>query len=421
MLDDPWQKRLTPEEAGGLLRQAWEAGTLSPEEPAVVFHDLDLLGRRLATLKALFPANALHAVAIKANPLVGVLRACVGAGAGLEAASMEEVELALAAGCPPEHIVFDSPVKTVAELRRSLELGLILNADNAHELERLATLGAPGQATVGLRINPVVGSGAISATSVADRGSKFGLPMYPDPAPILELFRRYPWLRGLHVHVGSQGCGVELMLEGVRRAAALAGDLGGLDYLDIGGGVPARYFETDQVLTMAQYTRELKASLPHLFEPGAPRLLTEFGRSLQAGCGFALARVEYVKLHDEHRIAVVHLGGDFMVRTVYVPDVWRFELAVLDAQGHPRSGPTSTWSVGGPLCFHGDFIARHRELPEMQPGDWVMIREAGAYTLAQWSRFCSRSLPTVLGRASGRLQVLRRRESSADVVAFWSP
>ena len=68
---------------------------------------------RIAQLQSAFPKGTLHALAIKANPLVEVLREAVNAGAGLEAASIEEVHLALAADCPPERIVFDSPAKTL--------------------------------------------------------------------------------------------------------------------------------------------------------------------------------------------------------------------------------------------------------------------------------------------------------------------
>ena len=64
----------------------------------------------------------------------------VEAGAGLECASIEEVELSLAAGCAPERIIFDSPAKTTAELRFALERGIHLNLDNFGELERVRAL-----------------------------------------------------------------------------------------------------------------------------------------------------------------------------------------------------------------------------------------------------------------------------------------
>ena len=95
-----WTDRLSFDDAAHLLRTAASLDLLDGI-PAVVFHDLDRMQRRIAALQGAFPSNSLHAIAIKANPIVEVLRAVVSSGAGLEAASFEEVQLALAAGCQP--------------------------------------------------------------------------------------------------------------------------------------------------------------------------------------------------------------------------------------------------------------------------------------------------------------------------------
>ena len=71
---------------------------------------------------------------------------------------------------------------------------------------------------IGLRINPVVGGGAIAIISTATKQSKFGLPVDTDDnrARIADLYARYDWLRGVHVHVGSQGTPVDLFVKGAR-------------------------------------------------------------------------------------------------------------------------------------------------------------------------------------------------------------
>src|SRR5690606_23556110 len=89
-------------------------------ERALLVHDLDGVRAGLDELRAAFPQGTLHAVAVKANPVVKVLEVVVEAGHGLEAASFEELMLARAAGCPPERLVYDSPARTPAELRAAL-------------------------------------------------------------------------------------------------------------------------------------------------------------------------------------------------------------------------------------------------------------------------------------------------------------
>jgi diaminopimelate decarboxylase len=59
-------------------------------------------------------------------------------------------------------------------------------------------------------------------------------------------------------------------------------------------------------------------------------------------------------------------------------------------------------------------------LPAIKPGDFVILRDVGAYTLGMWSRHCSRGLPLVLGHDGDHLRVLKARETPADVVSFWS-
>src|SRR5690606_30720571 len=102
------------------------------------------------------------------------------------------------------------------------------------------------------------------------------------------------------------------------------------------------------------------------------------------------------------------------------PALWFHEIALLDARGVPKRGETSPATVAGPLCFSGDLIARDRPLPAAEPGDWLVIRDTGAYTLGMWSRHCSRGIPRVIGVDRGDLRVLRERETPGDVVAFWS-
>lgn len=417
--------RLDPESMARAFREARRRGM--DVEPAVLLHDLGRMRARIARIHAAFPAGALHAVAIKANPLVEVLRAAVGCGAGLEAASFEEVKLALAAGCPPDRIVYDSPAKTHAEIAEALRLGVRLNADNLDELERIDALVRAGAAPgghIGLRINPQVGAASIALTSVAERRSKFGVPLEQAEA-VRAAFARYPWLTGLHVHVGSQGCAPAMLIEGIRRVEALRQEIrralgpGAAGIMDIGGGLPVAYRSTDRPPRLEEHVAALRREVPTLFEEGTT-LITEFGRWVQAGCGFAVSRVEYVKKDAAERTAILHLGADFLLRRAYHPEDWHHDFVALDPDAAPKAGPPSPCTLGGPLCFGGDVLARDLLLPDLSPGDLVLIRDTGAYTLSMWSRHCSRGIPAVLGVDGDDIRVLRERERPEDVVAFWS-
>lgn len=408
-----------------MVRMAIAAAMFRESDTAVVLYDLDRLERGLAVILAAFGQQTLTAVAVKANPLPPVLAFLSSLGAGAEAASLPELHLALAAGFPAQRIVFDSPAKTGEELRFALSLGVYVNADNLDELTRLAALGAVlgREPSAGLRVNPQVGLGRIKATSVAGRYSKFGVPL-EKRREIMAAFARYPWLRGLHVHVGSQGCPLDLLVAGVGAVFDLAGEInrelgaGRVRRLDIGGGLPAAYRDGDSPPTPEAYAKALAARCPGLFSGGLA-LVTEFGRVLHAPCAVAVSRVEYVKRQTGHRTAILHLGADLFVRECYNPASWPHRVALLDPDGREKTGRTGLWHLAGPLCFSGDFPVWRVRLPDIEEGDLVVIRDVGAYTLSMWSRYNSRQMPRILAVRDGRFSVLREREEPGDVVRFW--
>jgi len=408
-----------------LVEKALAAGMIREADTAVVFHDLDMLERRLGEVTAAFGPAALAAAAVKANPLPPVLAFLAGLGAGAEAASLPEVELALGAGFPAGRIVFDSPAKTLEELRFAVSLGLAVNADNLDEVERLGTVGVSLDRAprAGLRVNPQVGLGRIKATSVAGVYSKFGVPL-ADREAILAAFARHPWLEGLHVHIGSQGCSLDMLVAGVGAIYDLALEINArlgtrrVRRFDLGGGLPVAYCDTDDPPTPGVYAAALAKRCPGLFS-GQFDLVTEFGRFLHAPCGLAISRVEYVKRQPGHNTAVLHLGADMFVRECYNPDLWTHGVTLLSPDGREKGGECRTWHLAGPLCFSGDFPVWQAKLPDVAPGDLVAIHDVGAYTLAMWSRYNSRQMPRILGFRQGAFRVLREREEPGDLVRFW--
>lgn len=424
---DSFHSRISVKEAESILAVVRTTGFFGDKDNSVIVHDLDRLRSRLAAIADAFPAGTLHAIAIKANPLVEILRVCVAAGTGLEAASIEEVHLALAADCPADRIIFDSPAKTVGEIAECLERGTHLNVDNFAELERIESVLANinSASTIGLRINPEVSAGTISTTSVGSVGSKFGMSISRERTRIIDAFRRHDWVAGLHIHVGSQGCGLDLLCDAAVKIQDLRAEIETVvdrqvSIIDIGGGLPAAYQEVDDPPSPNQYSDQLVRAVPQLMD-GSVRLMTEFGRSVHAGCGIALSRVEYVReISNDHRMAVIHLGADFLLRPVYRSEDWKHEFLLFDPSGKPKTGPSEKVSVAGPLCFAGDILARELSMPRPEPGDTIAIRDVGAYTLSMWSRHCSRGIPAVVGYERGGVRQLRAAESPADIVRTWS-
>ena len=421
-----FHSRIAPAEAEAIWQCAKDQGFLTPDSQSLIVHDLGHLKNRIVRLQEAFPDSAMHAIAIKANPLVEILRFCVENGCGLEAASIEEVHLALAAGAEANRIVFDSPAKTISEIDFCLRKGIHLNANGFEELDRIAERhdSSNHRSNVGLRINPEISSGSIGQTSVGNVGSKFGVSISKQHAQILDCFQRFQWLNGLHVHVGSQGCTLDQLCESIKVIDELRKQIESkanrrIAFVDIGGGLPAIYDSSASSPTPQQYAERLQAEHGDLLRES--QLITEFGRCVHAGCGIAFSQVEYVQQREQDQFeATVHLGADFLLRPVYRSTEWKHEFLLLDSQGRLKTPSSSLTTLNGPLCFGGDVIARDISLGDPQPGDWLAIRDCGAYTLSMWSRHCSRGVPGVAGFMAGEMQWLRQQETPEDLVRYWS-
>ncbi|MFF8832644.1 diaminopimelate decarboxylase [Streptomyces sp. NPDC015131] len=418
------------------VRAAVDQALLTGTAPVAALLDTDGVRASAAALRAAFAAvtdaPVLHAFAVKASPLVPVLRLLYEAGLGAEVASPGELALARAAGVDPARIVLDSPAKTMAELGEALALGIAVNADNFQELARLDALVGrrPTRSPIGLRVNPQIGAGAIDALSTATATSKFGIALRDEGARarVVRAYLDRPWLTRLHTHSGSQGVPLPLLATGIREVYRLAEEINAaagrrqIDTLDIGGGLPVNFSSDEETPTYAEYARLLADGVPGLFD-GRYGLVTEFGRSLLAKHGTVLARVEYTKTSGERPIAVTHAGVQVATRTVYDPDSWPLRIAVYDAKGMPRTGGGAVeQDVAGPACFAGDLLAVGRRLPPIEPGDIVAALDTGAYYFAHHYAYNSLARPGVYGftvREGGdvRFATVRPPQTLAEIVA----
>lgn len=414
-----------------ILQAAIQAGYLDEEHPLAAFVDTNGVAKTISSLHQSFPDHFIHTFAAKANAMSSALRLVKAQGMGCEVASPGELEQALRAGFEPEEIVYDEPAKTRKVLEKVLGLSIGLNIDNFQEFERVRGLvGMTGsRSRIGFRINPQVGTGKISAMSTATATSKFGFAL-EDPgnrAAIIEAYRANPWLTSLHTHVGSQGCSLELMTSGIRKVVDLAEAINSavghqqVQVIDIGGGLPVNFDSEEVRPTFSEYASALQKAVPELFS-GEYIGKTEFGRSIFAKNGFIASRIEYTKVSGGRRIATSHAGAQIATRTVFMPDHWKIRLSVFDSSGEPKTRGEEVQDVAGPLCFAGDIIATGRRLPLIEPGDYVVLNDTGAYYFSNPFYYNALCAPAVYGAEvnnhdSVSLSLWRPQQTVDDMLA----
>lgn len=434
--------------AGRALRAAISEGLLGspslfyePGSPkhAALFYDLDEFEAGLDRAKDAFGKDFLHAVAVKANPISEMLKIVLNKGLGIECASITEVLSGLEVGFPPEKIVFDSPVKTLPELKFALEKGIHINVDSYQELEVMTKiikdLGHT-KSTVGIRLNPILGVGDIQELSVCTADSKFGVQLTESTREeLINLYKDRPWLTGVMIHVGSQSfdchgltrgvkCIVEFALEVNRRVGKAQ-----VNVIDIGGGLSVNRDDDTVRPSFQDYAQDLKKNVPELFPSFGvfQKVVTEFGQGFNAKAGWLASRVEYTKVvSDDLSIALIHFGADMMMRTCYCPKVSKYQrrVQVFDREGQPKQGEGVRYNIAGPLCFSGDVVKRDVFLPMIERGDYIILHDCGANSLSVFSRHCSRQAPSVIGyrmQEDGKVnfEVLKEAETVEDLLIFW--
>ena len=414
-----------------ILRAAVASGHLSEEQPLAAFVDSAGVLSAITSLQEAFPSHFEHAFAAKANTMSHALTLVRETGMSCEVASPGELLQAMRCGFEPGRIVYDEPAKTRSILEKVLNRGIGLNIDNFQEFDRVRSLLSrkSSSSRIGFRLNPQVGSGAIGAMSTATLSSKFGVALDDEGnrQAIIECYRENPWLTTLHTHVGSQGCSLDLMTAGIRKMVDLAEEINSLigsqqiDLVDIGGGLAVN-FDSDEIKpAFIEYADRLRSGVPELFS-GKYRVKTEFGRTIFAKSGFIASRIEYTKISGGKRIAASHAGAQIATRTVFMPDHWKIRLSVFDSSGRLKTGPEVEQDVAGPLCFAGDMVGTGRFLPLIEPGDYVVLHDTGAYYFSNPFYYNALPAPTVYAAETGiedvvSFSVWRRQQTMDEMLA----
>jgi ornithine decarboxylase len=313
--------------------------------------------------------------AVKANPTPAVIKTLADAGCGFDVASLPEVEWALAAGAPPDRLIFANTMKRPKSIAAARRRGVrLMTFDAANELEKIARHSPRASVVVRIKV-PNVGS-------AVELSLKFGC----DPSDALPLLLHARDLglkpRGVSFHVGSQCTHGDNYLEAFELTKIILNDalLKGmaLSLVDIGGGFPIRQFDADEDW-FAAMAPALRLELDRLFPPHID-LIAEPGRSMVGPAGFLVMSVIGKSTRAGKPWCFLD-DGLYGCLSGMMFDHAKYPFAVT------RKGPVQLTTLAGPTCDSIDIISSSEELPELEPGDLVYAHNIGAYSIAHATHF----------------------------------
>jgi diaminopimelate decarboxylase len=336
--------------------------------------------------------------AMKANSNQAVIATLARLGAGADVVSGGELKRALAAGVPPERIMFSGVGKTAAELAAAVDAGILcINVESEPELDALSGIAASKGRTacVSIRVNPDVDAKTHAKIATGKSENKFGIPI----SRAREVYAHAASLKGLRVagvdmHIGSQITDLQpfddafaLLSEFVRT---LRGDGHHIEHVDLGGGLGIPYREDNEpppdpdayAAIVKRATRGLDCKL--IFEPG---------RMIVGNAGILVTRVIYVKRGEAKRFIIADAAMNDLIR----PTLYEAHHDIRAVRESAATAPRILADVVGPVCETGDYLALDREMAEPAPGDLLAVMTAGAYGAVQAGTYNTRALvPEVL-------------------------
>jgi len=350
---------------------------------------------------------------VKANSNLAVLRAFAREGSGFDIVSRGELFRALKAGADPAKIVFSGVGKRRDEVAAALSAGILLfNVESPGELELINAVAAQQgcAAPVALRVNPDVDPQTHPYISTGLKQSKFGIHIQRS----IEDYRRARHLEhvnviGVDCHIGSQLTTVPPFVDALQRIRTLVERLQDegmrIRYLDMGGGLGITYND-EKPPAPHEYAAAITEELRGL----DVTLVLEPGRVIVGNAGVLLTRILYLKSTDEKNFVVVDGGMNDLIR----PALYGSYQAIQPVR--QRNGQRFTADVVGPVCESGDFFAKDRQLPAVEPGDLLAVMSAGAYGFVMASNYNTRPRPAEVLVDGNALHVVRERETLDDLV-----
>jgi diaminopimelate decarboxylase len=372
---------------------------------------------------AFLPERPLICYAVKANSNLAVLRLLAGLGAGADVVSEGELRRALAAGVPPERIIFSGVGKTAAEMAAALDAGIHqINVESVPELRRLSEVAsARGRiAPIAIRVNPDVDAHTHAKISTGRKENKFGVEI-DEAVAAYQLASELPGIEpvGLAVHIGSQVTDLEPYRRAFERVAEIVLGLRALGLsvprIDLGGGIGVRY-HAERALEPPSYAKLVRG----IFGSLGLTLAFEPGRVLTAAAGLLVSQVLYVKEGGARRFVIVDAGMNDLIRPALY-EAWHDIVPVRLPAAGASLAPAD---VVGPVCETGDTFAVDRELPPFAEGDLLAFTAAGAYGAVMSTTYNSRLLVPEVLVADGRFAIIRARPSydallSLDTIPEW--
>ncbi len=347
--------------------------------------------------------------AVKALSNISILKLFNSLGAGIDTVSIQEVHLGLKAGFKPESIIFTPNGVSLEEIEKAAKLGVQINIDNLSILEQFGTKHP--KIPVCIRINPHVMAGGNTNISVGHIDSKFGISIHQIPLLLRIVENTKMNINGIHMHTGSDILDIDVFLYASEILFETAKNFKDLEFIDFGSGFKVPYKVGDIETNIEELGEKLSKRFNEFCKDYGRDLTLAFepGKFLVSEAGVFLAKVNVVKQTTSTVFAQIDSGFNHLIR----PMLYGSQHDILNIS-NPK-GRERFYSVVGYIC-ETDTFANNRRISEINEGDILCFKNAGAYCYSMASNYNSRYRPAEVLVYNKEAHLIRKRETFDDIV-----
>ncbi len=387
-----------------LLEIAEEFGT-----PVYVYHGEKIVNQ-YQRLKGAFPGVNVHLhYALKALNNINILKLLKQQGAGLDAVSIQEVQLGLRAGYLPAEIMYTPNCVDFEEIKEAVGLGVIINIDNISTLE---LFGHEFGSTVPccIRLNPHIMAGGHSHISVGHIDSKFGISIYQLRHVQRVVESHKIKVNGLHMHTGSDILDADVFLRGADLLFDAAQSFPDLEFMDFGSGFKVGYKEGDIVTDIEEMGAKIAEAFKNFCKTYGRELELWFepGKFIVSESGSLLVKANVIKQTTSTVFIGVNSGQNHLIRPMFY-DAYHYIENISNPKANPR-----LYSVVGYIC-ETDTLGYDRKIAEVREGDVLRIKNAGAYGFTMSNNYNARLRPCEVLYFKNKAHLIRKRETIEDL------
>lgn len=347
--------------------------------------------------------------AVKALSNISILKYFKKLGAGIDTVSIQEVKLGLAAGFLPEQIIFTPNGVSLNEIEEATQLSVQINIDNLSILEQFGTKHP--HIPVCIRINPHVMAGGNSNISVGHIDSKFGISIHQIPHLLRIVENTKMTINGIHMHTGSDILDIDVFLYASEILFETAKQFKNLDFIDFGSGFKVPYKLGDIETNIKELGKKLTQKFNQFCKDYGKDLTLAFepGKFLVSEAGYFLTKVNAVKQTTSTVFAQVDSGFNHLIR----PMLYGSHHDILNMSN--PNGRERFYTVVGYIC-ETDTFGNNRQINEINEGDILCFKNAGAYCFSMASNYNSRYRPAEVLWYNNESHLIRARESIEDIL-----